>query len=293
MERLSGGHFIRFGWPRPSCAPMSQLSFSSSRIARRCGVSSELARDRLRGWGGGRTWTCLWARPVIATSVGAWSLPRSSPRFCSRPRRGSFGRLRNCGVRVAVITSTPADQLPNGLADLLSGHWRVDDALDPLQIVAAVEGLSGQVGRVDRLVGALEHLQEPLAVARQMLGIDGMDVQTARNVRDKAQMKSVCVRPGFRARVISSSTLPSRRLRSPMRWASHSLPSRRRGRVRRRPSGSTSRPALQRVVASDPPARGLASLLEVPDRRRAHLRQRHHQRSDGVGLHRRLHPAAA
>ena len=95
------------------------------------------------------------------------------------------------GVRVVVITSTPADQLPNGLADLLSGHWRVDDALDPLQIVAAVEGLSGQVGRVDRLVGALEHLQEPLAVARQMLGIDGMDVQTARNVRDKAQMKSV------------------------------------------------------------------------------------------------------
>ena len=95
------------------------------------------------------------------------------------------------GVRVAVITSTPADQLPDGVADLLSGHWRVDDALDPLQIAAAVEGLSRQVGPVDRLVGALEHLQEPLATARQMLGIDGMDVETARNVRDKAQMKSV------------------------------------------------------------------------------------------------------
>jgi biotin carboxylase len=95
------------------------------------------------------------------------------------------------GVRVAVITSTPADQLPPGLAELLAGHWRVDDALDSDQIVAAVMGLSRQLGRVDRLVGALEQLQEPLAVARQTLGIDGMDSHTARNVRDKAQMKSV------------------------------------------------------------------------------------------------------
>ena len=57
------------------------------------------------------------------------------------------------GVRVAVITSTPADQLPPGLGELLAGHWRVDDALDPDQIVAAVMGLAGQLGPVERLVG--------------------------------------------------------------------------------------------------------------------------------------------
>ena len=27
MERLSGGHFIRFGWPLTILSPMSQLSF--------------------------------------------------------------------------------------------------------------------------------------------------------------------------------------------------------------------------------------------------------------------------
>jgi D-alanine-D-alanine ligase-like ATP-grasp enzyme len=95
------------------------------------------------------------------------------------------------GVRLGVITSTPADQLPPGLRAHLAGHWRVDDALDPHQIAQAVEGLSGQLGRVERLVGALEQLQVPLAQAREMTGIDGMDAETARNVRDKAQMKSV------------------------------------------------------------------------------------------------------
>ena len=95
------------------------------------------------------------------------------------------------GVRLGVITSTPANQLPAGLRSHLAGHWRVDDALDPHQIAQAVAGLSGQLGRVERLVGALEQLQVPLAEAREMTGIEGMDAGTARNVRDKARMKSV------------------------------------------------------------------------------------------------------
>jgi hypothetical protein len=95
------------------------------------------------------------------------------------------------GVRLGVITSTPAGQLPPALKEHLAGHWRVDDALDPRQIAEAVAGLRGQLGPVERLVGALEQLQVPLAQAREMLGIDGMDAETARNVRDKARMKAV------------------------------------------------------------------------------------------------------
>jgi phosphoribosylaminoimidazole carboxylase (NCAIR synthetase) len=95
------------------------------------------------------------------------------------------------GVRLAVITSEPADRLPPVLRERLAAHWRVDDALDPRQIAEAVTGLSRQMGRVERLVGALEQLQVPLARVREALGIDGMDVQTALNVRDKARMKSV------------------------------------------------------------------------------------------------------
>ena len=94
-------------------------------------------------------------------------------------------------VRLAIITSEPAERLPPVLKERLDGHWRVDDALDPRQLTEAVIGLGRQMGRVERLVGALEQLQVPLARVRETLGIEGMDVQTALNVRDKARMKTV------------------------------------------------------------------------------------------------------
>ena len=46
-------------------------------------------------------------------------------------------------------------------------------------------------GRWSDLVGALEQLQVPMAYAREQLGLDGMDLETALNVRDKSRMKSV------------------------------------------------------------------------------------------------------
>ena len=95
------------------------------------------------------------------------------------------------GVRLGLVTSTPLDDIDPSLRSRLSGHWRVDNALDPRQIAEAVSGLSGQMGRVERLVGALEQLQVPLAQVREALGIEGMNVNTAVNVRDKAQMKRV------------------------------------------------------------------------------------------------------
>jgi hypothetical protein len=100
-------------------------------------------------------------------------------------------------VRLGVITSEPVDHLPPELRRLLAGHWRVEDALDPRQIAEAVTGLSGQLGRVERLVGALEQLQVPMAQVREGLGIEGMDVQTALNVRDKSRMKEVLQAAGI------------------------------------------------------------------------------------------------
>jgi hypothetical protein len=94
-------------------------------------------------------------------------------------------------VRLALITSESADRLPADLRDHLAGHWRVDNALDPGQIAAAVNGLSGQLGPVERIVAALEQLQVPLAQVREALGIEGMDVPTALSVRDKSRMKTV------------------------------------------------------------------------------------------------------
>jgi hypothetical protein len=95
------------------------------------------------------------------------------------------------GVRLALITSEPEDRLPPGLRHHLSGHWRVDDPLDAGQIAWAVEGLRGQLGPLQSLIAVLEQLQVPVAQVREHLGIPGMDPVSARNFRDKAQMKTV------------------------------------------------------------------------------------------------------
>jgi hypothetical protein len=95
------------------------------------------------------------------------------------------------GVSMALITCEPADRVPPGLRELLAGHWRIDDPLDAGQIAGAVQGLSGQLGPVQRLLAVLEQLQVPLAQVREHLGVPGMDMVTARNFRDKAQMKTV------------------------------------------------------------------------------------------------------
>jgi len=95
------------------------------------------------------------------------------------------------GAKLALVTCEPEDRLPPGLRASLAGHWRVDDPLDAGQIAWAIEGLGQHVGPVQRLLAVLEQLQVPVAMVREHLGIPGMDAATARNFRDKDQMKTV------------------------------------------------------------------------------------------------------
>ena len=96
------------------------------------------------------------------------------------------------GVDLAVITHEKADHLAPQLRDALVAHWRIEDALDPVQLVEAVRGLSSQAGRpVERLLGVLEQAQVPIAQARQALGMHGMHAEVATNFRDKNRMKDV------------------------------------------------------------------------------------------------------
>jgi hypothetical protein len=120
---------------------------------------------------------------VVAAFVAPYLL-EATTRFVA-----SAARLP--GVSLGLVTSEPVDRLPAVLREHCAGHWRVDNALDPKQIAEGVSGLGRQMGRVERLVGALEQLQVPLAQVREALGIEGMDVATAMNVRDKARMKTV------------------------------------------------------------------------------------------------------
>ena len=95
------------------------------------------------------------------------------------------------GVRLGLVTTVPAQDLPDELRARLHGHYRLDDALDPERIAEAVVGLRSQLGSVERLVGTLEQLQVPLGQVRDALGIPGMGAEVARNFRDKARMKTV------------------------------------------------------------------------------------------------------
>lgn len=101
------------------------------------------------------------------------------------------------GVRLAVITTTPREQLPPELREALAGHWQVDDGLDPQQLADAVRGLERQLGRITALIGILEQLQVPLGQVRDALGIEGMGADVARNVRDKSRMKDVLRQAGL------------------------------------------------------------------------------------------------
>ena len=94
-------------------------------------------------------------------------------------------------TELALVTCEPEGNMPSELRRGLAAHWRIDDALDAGQITTAVQAIGERIGRVQRLLAVLEQLQIPVAQARERLSIAGMDVGTARNFRDKAQMKSV------------------------------------------------------------------------------------------------------
>jgi len=95
------------------------------------------------------------------------------------------------GTELALITCEPEERVPPGLRGRLAAHWRLDDPLDAGQLTRALQAISEHVAPVRRVLSVLEQLQEPVARAREQLGIEGVDVATARNFRDKAQMKAV------------------------------------------------------------------------------------------------------
>ncbi len=94
------------------------------------------------------------------------------------------------GVTLGILSQEPLEKLPADLAQRVDAHQRVGDLLDADEMERGVRALArGWGGSVDRLIGILEQLQEPLAEVRERLGIRGMDRATARKFRDKAHMK--------------------------------------------------------------------------------------------------------
>lgn len=101
------------------------------------------------------------------------------------------GATQIADINLSLVTQDPADKLPDDIRTRLAAHWRVDDAMDPQQLVAAVRQLEASLGHVRHLIATLEQLQVPLAAARATLGLPGLSVDAARNFRDKSRMKNV------------------------------------------------------------------------------------------------------
>ncbi len=95
------------------------------------------------------------------------------------------------GLRIGLITHEPRERLPQRYQGAIAGHYRVSDCLDGEQLTAAATAFRRDWGRVDRLLGFLEQMQVPLAIARDRVGIPGMGEMVARNFREKNQMKQV------------------------------------------------------------------------------------------------------
>ena len=73
----------------------------------------------------------------------------------------------------------------------------VDNALDPEEIVRGCRILQDRYGQIHRLLGILEDLQEQVATAREVLGLEGPSLEVTRNFRDKGRMKSVLREAGL------------------------------------------------------------------------------------------------
>jgi len=94
-------------------------------------------------------------------------------------------------IKLSLIGHDRLERIPQSLRSRIAGHYRIANCLDPGQLVLAAKALSKANGPIDRMFGALEELQVPLAQARDYLGIEGVSQSAARNFRDKARMKDV------------------------------------------------------------------------------------------------------
>jgi hypothetical protein len=114
-----------------------------------------------------------------------------APRFLETTNRYLAAFLSLDNVTTSVISEDPQAAIPSVLRPRVAAHYQVDSSLDAGALAMAASALGKSVGPIDRLAGALEQLQVPMARARDALDIDGMRNNVAQAFRDKDRMKAV------------------------------------------------------------------------------------------------------
>lgn len=114
-----------------------------------------------------------------------------APRFLENTNRFVRAFAQLDGLRLSVVSEDPAEAIPAALRDRVHAHYRVGASMEAASLIPAVRAIAKAHGPVDRLAGALEQLQSPLAEVRAALDIEGITPAIARAFRDKDHMKSL------------------------------------------------------------------------------------------------------
>jgi biotin carboxylase len=94
-------------------------------------------------------------------------------------------------ARLGLISQEPIEWLSPALQSRIVSFQRVESVFDIAQLLPAAKGLKERQGAIHRIIGAVEQVQVPVAQVREELDIEGMDVETMLNFRDKSRMKDL------------------------------------------------------------------------------------------------------
>ena len=100
-------------------------------------------------------------------------------------------------VRLVVISQESTTLLPAWQQSRIAISRVIPDVFDADKLISVLSEIEKQTGPFHRLLGATEQLQVPLAQARKVLGIEGMDIETSHNFRDKSRMKNLFEKAGI------------------------------------------------------------------------------------------------
>jgi biotin carboxylase len=94
-------------------------------------------------------------------------------------------------ARLGLISQEPIEWLSSALQYRIVSFQRVESVFDIAQLLPAAKGMKERQGDIHRIIGAVEQVQVPVAQVREELGIEGMNVETMLNFRDKSRMKDL------------------------------------------------------------------------------------------------------
>ncbi len=112
-----------------------------------------------------------------------------APYFMEATERFIQAAATTSEARVGLVSCDPEEKLAPQVRRHLAGHYRIPN-IEMESIRQGVTAMARHLGSVDRLLGMLEQIQEPLGAIRDQLGIPGIGQAVAHRFRDKAAMKT-------------------------------------------------------------------------------------------------------